>query len=127
MKYLTNLKNHLTMNLKSFTIRSVFGLYPDPYRKGIWAIINGITNDRFHEQEIEFFDKKTLHRRKNEASVICAVIQEYHAVLGLANPADKISATKKDKKKCYHLILRYFVFLDRELERKAERQLSGGK
>jgi hypothetical protein len=44
--------------------------------------------------------------------------------LGLANPAEKISALKKDKERYYRLILRYFVFLDRELERKAEMKLS---
>jgi hypothetical protein len=31
---------------------------------------------------------------------------------------------KKDKERYYRLVLRYFVFLDRELERKAEMKLS---
>jgi len=46
MKYLTNLKNHLTMNLERFMIRAVFALYPGLSRYGIWAIIDAITKDR---------------------------------------------------------------------------------
>jgi len=34
-----------------------------------------------------------------------------------------ISESKKDKERYYYLIMRYFVFLDRELERKAEMKL----
>jgi len=56
-KYLTNLKNHLTMYPERFMICAVFALYPGISRKGFWAIINGITNDRMHEDEIEFVDK----------------------------------------------------------------------
>ena len=48
MKYLTNLKNHFTMNLERFMIRTVFALCPGISRKGIWAIINGISKDRKH-------------------------------------------------------------------------------
>jgi hypothetical protein len=43
-------------------------------------------------------------------------MQEHRAILGLANPTDKISELKKDKGRYYRLVLRYFVFLDRELE-----------
>jgi hypothetical protein len=56
--------------------------------------------------------------------VIRAVIQEHRAVLGLANPIDKISELKKDKERYYPLVLRDLVFLDRELEHKAEMKLS---
>jgi len=35
-----------------------------------------------------------------------------------------ISELKKDKERYYRLVLRYFVFLDRELEREAEMKLS---
>jgi hypothetical protein len=63
----------------------------------------------------------------NEDSVIRTVIQEHRAVLGLANPAEKISEWKEDKERYYRLILRYFVFFGRELERKAEMKLSGEK
>jgi len=45
MKYIANLKNHLTMNLERFMIRAVFARYPCISRKGIWAIITGITKD----------------------------------------------------------------------------------
>jgi len=44
--------------------------------------------------------------------------------LGLANLTDKISELKKHKARYYRLVLRYFVILDRELERKAEMKLS---
>jgi hypothetical protein len=46
MKYITNLKNHLTENLERFMIRAVVALYPGLSRNGKWAIINGIKNDR---------------------------------------------------------------------------------
>ena len=64
-----------------------------------------------------------MNESANEASAIRAAIQEQRAVLWLANPRDKISESKKDKERYYYLIMRYFVFLDRELERKAEMKL----
>jgi len=124
MKYLTNLKNHLTMNLERFMIRSVFALYPGLSRNGKWAIINGITKDRKHEDETEFVDKKSSNESTNEASVIRAPSKEYRADLGLANPAEKMSELKKHMEKYNRLILRYFLVLDRELECKADVKLS---
>jgi len=124
MKYLTNPKNHLTTNLERFMIRAVVALHPGLSRDGKWAIINGIMKDRKREDEIEFDDKKGSKVSTNEASVIRVVIQEHRAVLGLVSPTDKISESKKDKERYYRLILCYFVFLDRELERKAEMNLS---
>jgi hypothetical protein len=124
MKYITNLKNHLTMNLERFMIRAVFALYPGIARKGKWAITNGVTNDRQHEQQIEFVGDKASNESTNEASVIRAVVEEHRAVLGLLSPTDKISESKKDKERYYRLALRYFVFLDGELERKAEMKLN---
>jgi len=115
------------MNLECFMIRAVFALYAGISCKGIWAIINGITNDRRHEDEVEFVDKKASKVSTNEASAIRAVIKEHRAVLGLANPTDKISELKKDKERYHRLVLHYFVFLDRELERKAEMKLNGEK
>jgi hypothetical protein len=95
--------------------------------KWLWAIINGITNHRKHEDKIEFFDKRSSNESTNEDSVIRAAIQERPAVLGLADSTDKISELKEDKERYYRLVLRYFVFLDRELERKAEMKLSEEK
>jgi hypothetical protein len=57
MKYLTNLKNHLTVILECFIVRAAVALYPGISRKGIWAMINGITRDRKHQGEVEFVDK----------------------------------------------------------------------
>jgi hypothetical protein len=127
MKYLTNLKKHLRMNLERFMICAVFAIYPGLSRKGISAIINGITNDRKHEDYIEFVDEKKSRRSTNEASVIRAVIQEHRAVSGLANSREKISELKKDNERYYRLILCYFAFLDRAPERKAEIKLSDEK
>ena len=95
MKYLTNLKNHLTVNLERFMIGAMYALYSGLSRDGKWAIINGITNDRKYEDEVEFVDKKAPNESTNEASVIRAVIQERRAILGLANPTDKIPELKK--------------------------------
>jgi hypothetical protein len=127
MKYLTNLKNHLTVNLERFMIRAVFALYPGISRNGKWAIISGIMKDRRHEDEIEFVGEKASNESTSEDSVIRAVIQEHRAVSGLTNPAEKVLDLKKDKERYYHLVLRYFVFLDRELECKAEMKLNGTK
>ena len=95
MKYLTIVKKHLTMDLERFMTRAVFVLCPGLSRKGIWAVINGITNDSKSEREIEFIGKKPSRRSTNEDSVIRAVIEEHRAVLGLANQTDKISELKK--------------------------------
>jgi hypothetical protein len=65
MKYLTNLKNYLAMNLERFMIRAVFALYPGISCKGIWTIIKGITNDRKHEDEVEFVVKKASNESTN--------------------------------------------------------------
>jgi secreted Zn-dependent insulinase-like peptidase len=46
MKYITNLKNHLTESLERFMICAVFALHTGVSRKGIWAMINGTMNDR---------------------------------------------------------------------------------
>jgi len=91
-------------------IRAVFALYPGISRKGKWAIINGITNDRKHEDEIEFVDRMASNEITNEASVIRAAIREHRAVLGLVNPTEKVSQLKKDKERYDRLVLRYFVF-----------------
>jgi hypothetical protein len=82
MKYLTNLKQHLTTNLECFMIRAVVALYPDISRKGKWAIINGIKNDRKHEDEIEFVGEKATNESTKEASVIRKARQEHRALLG---------------------------------------------
>jgi len=123
MKYVTNLKNHMIMNLKRFMKRSVFALYPGLSRTGIWAIIDGITNDPRDDQEIEFVDEKTSRTSTNVDSVIRATIQEHRAVLGLVNPTEKVSEMKKDEERCCAFILRSFVFLNRELERMADMEL----
>jgi len=46
MKYLTNLRNRLTVHPERLMIRAVFALYPGLSRYGIWAIIDAITKDR---------------------------------------------------------------------------------
>ena len=54
MKYITNLKNHLTVNLERFMLRAVFALCPGVSRNGKRAIIKRITNNREHEDEVQF-------------------------------------------------------------------------
>jgi hypothetical protein len=83
IKYLTNLKNRMTMKLKRFMICAVFATYLGLSRQGIWTIINGITSDRQNGQEIEFVVKKISRGRKYEATLIRAAIQEHRAVMGL--------------------------------------------
>ena len=56
--------------------------------------------------------------------MIRAAIQERRAILGLVNPTEKISELKKDQGRYYRIVVRYFVFLDPELEREAEMNLS---
>jgi len=127
VRYFTNLKIHLTVKFECFTIRVLFALYSGLSRTGIWVIIDGITNDRQHEQETELVEEKISHRRTNEASVIRAAMQEHRADLVLAHPAEKVSDMKKDEERCCSRALRYFMFLGRDLERMAEKQLSRGK
>ena len=117
----------MIMNLERFVIRSIFALYPGLPRNGMWNTTNAITNGRQHEDEIEFFSKQTLHIIRNEDSVIRGAVQEHRAVLWLVNQIEKVSDMRKDGEGCRPLILRYFVFLDREIERKAEMELGVGK
>jgi hypothetical protein len=74
MKYITNLKNPLAANLERFMIRTVFPLCPRISRKGVWVIINGITNDRKREDEVEFVREKASCSSTNEAAVMRAAI-----------------------------------------------------
>jgi len=120
IKYPTNLNKHLTVNLERFMIRAVFALYPGISRKAIWIIIDSIKNDSKNEQVIEFVHEKTSCRKTNEASVIRAAIQEHRAALGLASPAEKISELIKDKKRYDRPVLRYSIFLNGELARRAD-------
>jgi len=124
VKHLTHLKNDMIVNLERFMIRAMFALDPGLSRRAMWAIIDGITNDRQNVQEIEFVDMKTSRRCLSEASVIRAAIQEHRAVLALANRAEKVPDMKRDEERCYRPIVRYFGFLNRKLERKAEMEPS---
>jgi len=108
-------------------IRAVVALYPGLFREGMWAVIDGVKDDRQHEQQIEFIDKGKSRSRKNRASVIRATHQKHRSVLGLVNPREKLSDMRKNEERCYPLILSYLMFLDRELERKAEMELSTEK
>jgi len=127
MTYITNPKNHSTLNLKRLMMRSMFALCPDPSRESIRAILNGITKDCHHEQEIDSTEKRASKESTNEAYRIRAATQEHRAVFGLVNPADKLSDMRQDEERCHPLILHYFVFLNREFERKAEMELGVGK
>jgi hypothetical protein len=70
-------------------IRAVVALYPGLFREGMWAVIDGVKDDRQHEQQIEFIDKGKSRSRKNRASVIRATHQKHRSVLGLVNPREK--------------------------------------
>jgi hypothetical protein len=128
IKYFKNQRNYMIVNLKRFIVRSTIALYPGCSRRARWTIIDGITNDSKNEKEIEFVDESTSHRRKNGAPGTRAPIQEHRAVLGLVNPAEQVAYMKTDENRFYPLILRYIVFLNRELEREAEMEAGeGGK
>jgi hypothetical protein len=105
-------------------IRVVIVLYPGLFREGMLAIIDGMKDDRQHEQEIIFVDKRTSHRRKNRYSVIRASIQKHRSVSGLANPREKPVMYGKYEERCYSFILPYFMVFHGELERRAEMELS---
>jgi hypothetical protein len=117
-------RNHKILILDCITIRVVIALHPDLFRVGKLAIIDGMKNDRQHEQEIIFVDKRTSHRRKNRYSVSHASIQKHRSVSGLANPREKHVMYGKYEEICYSLILPYFMVFDGELERRAEMKLS---
>jgi len=105
-------------------IRVVIVLYPGLFCEGMLAIIDGMKNDRQHEQEIIFVDKRTSHRRRNRYSVIHASIQKHRSISGLANPREKSVMYGKYEERCYSVILPYFMVFDGELERRAEMELS---
>jgi len=117
-------RNHKILILDCITIRVVIALHPDLFREVMLAILDGMKNDRQHEQEIIFVDKGTSHRRRNTYSVIRASIQKHRSVSGLANPRAKSAMYGKYEERCYSFILPYFMVFDGELERKAEMKLS---
>jgi hypothetical protein len=88
IKYLTDLRNYMIVNLKRFMVRSTLALYPGVSRRARWTLVDGIANDSKNEKKIEFIDENTSHIGKNDASVIRATIQEQRAVLGLVNPVE---------------------------------------
>jgi hypothetical protein len=85
---LTNMRNHKMANLDCFMIRVAFVLYHGLFREGMLAIIDGMKNDRQHEQEIRLVDKRTSRRIMNDASVIRATILKHRSVLGHVNPRE---------------------------------------
>ena len=120
MKHHENLKNRMTVNLERFMIRAVSALDAGPSCRATKAIINGVANDSQNEDEIKFVGAKASNESTNEASVIRAVIGEHRAVLGLPNPAEKRSELKNIKERYDRLVVRYFVFLDRQLDPEAD-------
>jgi len=85
---LMNVRNHKMANLDCFMIRVAFVLYHGLFREGMLAIIDGMKNDRQHEQEIRLVDKRTSRRIMNDASVIRATILKHRSVLGHVNPRE---------------------------------------
>jgi len=85
---LTNMRNHRMANLDCFMIRVAFVLYPGIFREAMLAIIDGMKNDRQHEQEIRLVDKRTSRRIMNDAPVIRATILKHRSVLGHVNPRE---------------------------------------
>jgi len=59
------------------------------------AIIDGMKNDRQHEQEIRLVDKRTSRRRKNDAFVIRATIVKHRSVLGHVNRRENFQIFEK--------------------------------
>jgi len=95
--------------LDCITIRVVIALYPGLFREGIPVIIDGMKNDRQHEQEIIFVDKGTSRWRINRYSVIRPSIQKRRSVSGLVNPREKPVMYGKYEERCSFLILPYFM------------------
>jgi len=88
------------------------------------AIIDGMKNDRQHEQEIRLVDKRTSRRRKNDAFVIRATIVKHRSVLGHVNRRENFQIFQKDEHRYYFLILPCFMFSDRDLHRRADMEQS---
>jgi len=123
IRCLTNVRKNRIVYLDCFMICAVLALYPGLFREGICAIIDGMKNDRQHEQEIEFIDKGTSCCRKNRASVIRATIQKHPSVLGLVNPRGELSDMRKNEERCYPLFSPTSCFWT-NFERMAEMELS---
>ena len=97
---LRNVRNRSIATLDCFMIRVVFALYPGLFREAMLAIIDGMKNDRQHEQEIRFVDKRTSRPRRNIAFVIRATILNHRSRLGLVDPREKLSdMIKKDEER----------------------------
>jgi hypothetical protein len=91
MSYLTYVRKYKIVNIDYFLLRIFLALFSGMFREGIGAIFDGIKNDRKHEQEIEFVDKRTSCSTKNRASVFRATLLKHRSVLGHFNPREKLS------------------------------------
>jgi len=125
-KYLTNMKNHMRVNLDRFMKRSIYALHPDlngSQKYELMKRIKGLTGHYNEDDDNRDDDNEEEEESTEETPVaedrLSAIVAAHRAALGLVRQTDRISEGWLKNNSCLPLILRYFVFLNREIESKA--------
>jgi len=119
IKYVTNLKNHMVMNLERFTKRAIYALFPNATGRQRWETLRGImgtSGEKVEEVDGDENDANTLPEE------MTSTIDIHRRVLGLVNATDRVGPGWLKSKRYLPLILRYFVFLNNTIEREGARQ-----
>lgn len=115
-KYLTNLKNHMRVNLDRFMKRSIYALYPDLSKARKWEMTKRIKNERDDDYGEETDDDDDEDPEGDDE--FQEAIEAHRVALGLVLPKDRVSQGWLRTDACLPRILRYYVFLNRQIERR---------
>jgi len=125
-KYLTNVKNHMRVNLDSFMKRAVCTLHPDldkSQKKDVMKRIKGHTGRNDQGDDDIGSDDGDIEGDGEEQGAppdnLDVIVNAHRAALGLVRKTDKIASGWLKSNRCLPLILRYYVFINREMEAKA--------
>jgi len=126
--YLTNLKNHMRVNLDRFMKRSIYALHPEvsgPQKYELMKRIKGLIG-RYDDggEYVEDSDNETEEGDDDETEPpdhLGDIVNTHRAALGLSRQTDRVSTGWLRSDSCLPLILRYYVFLNREIETRASR------
>ena len=126
-KYLTNVKNHMRVNLDRFMRRTLNALYPHLSGTRRYELVRrikgGNTDDVDDDDDNDLVDDGDGDVQQGHVHEdglhMDAIVRVHRAALGLATPQDRVSPGWMQTNACLPRILRYYVFLNRALEEAA--------
>jgi hypothetical protein len=126
--YLTNLKNHMRFNLDRFMSRTLKAMYPQltgTDRIRLVKKIKGVDTREDTDTDAEATSTSSRSDEDTESANAQgfdenAIVHAHRSALGFASPHDCMSFAWLRADGCLPYILRYYVFLNRALEKHAE-------